>query len=272
MAQDQDLDQIRSKSKAITAFFPYAVLQEQNGEWRMIDAFFSVARASKLTKFMWRAVKPYTSTLFSKASPQTIVLVSPHISQHGGLLKKDEVTMWAAAAWVVPITEEVGQSVVDTLLYLAYFDDLQPYIPINIWAWLKKQPSLPPGCMGQLWGSKGDVVCRVQALGDIEILKSYLLIVWSEWDSISVSGLIEMCTVIEEDFSGIGMGYHREDLINHLDYILGQLDQGQGYPPQYYQNAQELDIQLAKDHYGELKKLLLKVDKEAMEILTRMSF
>ena len=86
-----------------------------------------------------------------------------------------------------------------------------------------------PDCLGQRRGSSGDVVHQVQALGDVEILKSYLLLVWSEWDYIDnqqSGGLTKMLITLREDFSGIWMWCHQQDLIEWLDHILGQLDRG----------------------------------------------
>jgi hypothetical protein len=65
------------------------------------------------------------------------------------------------------------------------------------------QPSLPPECSGRSRGSSADVVRQIRGLGDIEILKSYLLLVWSEWDHVGdeqSGGLAEMQISIREDF------------------------------------------------------------------------
>jgi hypothetical protein len=105
------------------------------------------------------------------------------------------VAGWAVAASAVPYTEEAGQSVVDILLHIASVDSLRPHIPTGIWTWLNKRPSLPPKCVGRSRGSSGDVVRQVRALRDTEILKSYLLLVLSEWDCIDdqqPGGLAEM--------------------------------------------------------------------------------
>ena len=74
--------------------------------------------------------------------------------------------------------------------------------------------------------AKGDVVRWAREFGDLGVLKSYFLLLWSEWfhiDSWS-GGLTEMQISIQEDFGGIGMGCHREDLIKRLDHVLGQLN------------------------------------------------
>jgi hypothetical protein len=38
-----------------------------------------------------------------------------------------------------------------------------------------------------------------------------------------------MSAAIREDFGGIEMGPHREDLIKQVDHVLAQLDRGLGY-------------------------------------------
>jgi hypothetical protein len=143
------------------------------------------------------------------------------------------VQQWAAAASAVPYTDEIGQSVADTLLHIASNTSLQPHIPIDMWSWLRKSPSLPPICAGRYYGSHSDVVRIVQGLGDIETLTAYLLLVWSEWQY--QYAIEEMCALIRNDFSGIRMGYHRKKLLQHLDHVLGQLELGTEHLQQHTQ-------------------------------------
>jgi hypothetical protein len=113
---------------------------------------------------------------------QAFILMSPHLPwvwKMGG--HEDWVQQWAAAASAVPYTDEIGQSVVDTLLHIASNTSLQPHIPIDMWSWLRKSPSLPPICAGRYWGSFSHVIKIVQGLGDIETLTAYLHLIWSEW-------------------------------------------------------------------------------------------
>ena len=210
------------------------------------------------------------------------------------------VTGWVAAVSATLYTEEVGQSVVDALLQIVSIHSLRPHIPISIWTWLKKQPSLPPECFGQQKGIEGHVVCHVCALGDIEILKSYFLLVWSEWDPIryrprlrhteshsSLSyiefssnlghtgylneGVLEMQISIQEVFVGIGVWRHCKDLINRLDYVLGQLGLGLEHLQQCKSCFWDNSIQAAKEQYRGLRKLLLEVDREVVNTLTHTS-
>ena len=249
----------------------------------MTDAFLGVAMASDCERiipfdpaetFMWKAIGPFVTTLFDEASPDSldrvIVLVSPYVLWDTQGFNESAVARWAAAALAIPYTEVVGRSVVNALLQVASVDSLRPCIPITIWVWLNKRPSLPRAYLGRRKGTEGDVVRGVRALGDVEILQSYLLLVWSECYSLHDSGFAEMCASIREDFSGIGMGRHREDLIKRLGYVQGQLDRGPRYLLKYVSAyITGSDIIVRKMHYGKLKEVLLEVDGEALEILTR---
>ena len=129
-----------------------------------------------------------------------------------------------------------------------------------MWSWFNKQPSLYPLCRGRQWGSHQNALRRIRRLGDIKILKSYLLIVWSEWDALWADGFDEMCTSIREDFSGPEMGDHRQDLLRRLDYILWRLDLGLEHFQQHKPLLYPLEIQHMKAQYGRLKNILLEVD------------
>ena len=286
MVEATDPNPILSKRKAISALFPYAAYLARGGQQGMVNMVLRVARASgsNYREFVWNRIGTYITPLFGELTPPSlnsvIILTSHHVPWHENL-DETVVTRWAAVVSVIPYTEEVGQSVVDALLQIASNDSLQPHIPVSIWAWLERQPSLPPKCLGRSQGIQGRVVRRVRALGDIEILKSYFLLVWSEWDPINYHGgdhterrygdLQEMRTSIQEDFGGIGMGRHREELINRLDHILGQLDLGLEHLKLLKPSLEDGSVQAAKEQYGELKKVLLEVDGEAVNILTRTS-
>ena len=269
MACVWDPDQIGSKHKGAIALFPYAVQRERCGEGGMIDAFFGVVRASKLGSF---DIGPLVTALFDEGSPgylnRVITLASPYAlwnpqDSHSGM-----VTRWVAAVSVAPDTEEVGQSVVDALLQIASLNSLQPHIPVDVWALLKKRPSLPPVCLGRSRGTAECVVRRVREIGDLGILKSYLLLVWSEWDGIHPDGLVDMRASIRQDFGGVGMRGHRQDLIERLDHILGELDRRSGYLKHRELRIGE-DPQQVRRQYEGLKEVLLEVDEKALVILTR---
>jgi hypothetical protein len=144
--------------------------------------FIHAARSSGTRLFTWHHFGRYASRLLHEASPRAIVLVLPYICWDWLEDKEDLIQRWAAAASAIPCTKEVAQSVVDALLQIASKEELLPHIPANAWAWLTKQPPLPPVCLGRRIGTCPRVVKAIRALKDIEILKSYFLLIWSEWN------------------------------------------------------------------------------------------
>ena len=262
MAESGDPYQIQSKRKALTAFFPYAVWMERGGECRMIDAFLSATKVSGSGTSLWGAITPSISTLFEAASDQTVVLTSPRVpwDREPGAIRA--VTRWASAASAVPYTDEIGPIVVDALLSIASVDRLLPHIPVDIWSWLNKRPTLPYVCLGRSAGTRKHVVRYVRELKDVEILKSYFLLVWSEWDHITYpEALSEMRMAIKQDFDGVEMEDHRKDLIKHLDYVLLQMDwPGLGYLMRHKLWIGWGDVEKAKAQYQTLRQDLLQMD------------
>jgi len=178
-------------------------------------------------------------------------------------MDKHWIQAWATAASTVLYTEEIGQSVADVLLQIARNTSLQSHIPPDIWSWLRKSPSLPPVCAGRYWGSEIVVIEIVQGLGDMEVLTAYLLLVWSEWHG--PTNL--MHALIRNDFSGLRMGYYRKELLQHLDHVLGQLELGLDHLQQHDPGLNEDYIHQRQEKYGQLREVLLEVDKEAIELL-----
>ena len=170
------------------------------------------------------------------------------------------VTWWAAAALALPYTEEVGQSVVDVMLKIASCESLRPHIPIDIWVWLKKRPSLPPQSLGRFRAIYSDVIDHIRGFGDIEILKSYFLVIWSEWQYLSDDHLERAEVLIREDFGGIEMRDHRKDLIERVHHILGELDQGLAYLQLQWPDYSGCSVWQAKESYKKLEEVLQEVD------------
>ena len=269
MAEAGGYNFVQSKHKAINALLPYAVLQERDGRPQMLDAFLCAARASRMLKFGWSRARQYASTLLSKASPRALALASPHVRWEFLTDRGDLVQRWAAATSMVLCTDEVAQNVLDTMLQIASQDALLPYIPTDFWFWLTKRPSLPPVCLGRDVGAHLHVAKAVRGLGDIEITKAYLLLIWSEWDYLASGGFDESCASVREDFGGVENGHHRAGLIQHLDHVLAQLDRGLEYLQQHNPNLGERDFRMMKDQYGKLKNILLETNIEAV---TRASY
>ena len=268
MAEAEVTDELCSKRKAITTLLPYAILQERDGQPEILDTFLHAVRASRTLYFTWHHANQFAGPLFPEASPRAIVLASPYILRKAPG-RDDLIQRWAAAASVVPYTEEVAQSVVEALLQIAFNCDLLSHAT-DIWSWLTKRPSLPPVSMGRSLGIHPNTINVVRELKDIEILKSYLLLVWSEWNRIWYKGSFdEMCASTREDFGGIGMGHHRADLIQRLDHILAQLDRGLEYLKQHNPDLNENSVQRMKDQYGELRGILLEMN---LDTIARTSY
>ena len=189
MVEGKDWRPLEFKRKAITVLLPYALRKERDGQNEMFDAFIRAVRASKDRDFTWRCVRKYISRIPHETSPRGIVLVLPHIRWGWLTTRKDLIQRWAVAASEVPYTEEIAQSVVNTLLQIASQEELISHIPAGAWSWLAKRPFLPPICRGRDVGTDAHVVRAVRALKDIEVLKSYFLLVWSEWNHFSSNHL-----------------------------------------------------------------------------------
>ena len=290
MAEATDRSPLQFKRKAITAFLPYAVWQERNGQPEMLFAIIRAVRASRMPALMWCHACSFAHTLFSRASPRAIVFVSPHIFRYTSYDRERWLQQWAVAVPTVPYTEEVAQSVVDMLLQFASTDLPSRPIIADLWTWLTKRPSLPPICFGRDVGTHRRALRAVWELGDIEILKSYFLLVWSEWNGILSNNPLDtsewplthgisfncplssgtpntsilfshslrmMQMAIWEDFGGVGMGNHRADLVRHLDRVLAKLDLGLRFLEQGNQETNADDLQRRKDQYRILRKTLL---------------
>ena len=270
IAEAEDRDLLWFKYKAITVLLPYAVREDRDGRPEMLNAIIHAARASGM-RWWDRVTEPLISTLFDEPSPRAAILASPYIRWDLLEDRQDLVRQWIKMVSVAPHTEELAQGVVDTLLQIASYPDLLQHIPPEAWSWLTLRPSLPPVCMGRRRGTDGRIVNAVRALKDIEVLKSYFLLVWSEWDYLNDDGFDETCTSISEDFSGIGMGQHRADLIQRLDHVLQQLDRGLEYLRQQNPYIYEEDLQRSKDQCQKLRGMLLEMGPEAIDCMPHLT-
>ena len=263
MAEDEALDELRSKCKAFMALLPYAVWQERDGDPQMLNMFPLAARASKTLEFGWHYVDQFAGPLFFKARPCAVVLSSPHMSLDLFINNPPLVRRWAAAASEAPYAEGIAQSVVNELLWIASSSALSRFIATDVWSWLKRRPTLPPTCWGRHFGTSSQVVKVVRGLKDVEVLKSYLLLAWSEWNTPRDDGFNEMRVSIHEDFCGIGMGRHRADLIKHLDHVLGELGGGFEYLELDKPDLSEGQVQDMKRQYQRLREALLEINIKA---------
>ena len=212
----------------------------------------------------WHYILPCIKALIGKSGTpslnRAIILMLPCLYWDDEWADETTVTWWAAAALALPYTEEVGQSVVDVMLQIASCGSLRPHIPIDIWVWLKKRSSLPPWSWGRSNAIYSDAIDHIRGLGDIEILKSFFFVVWSEWEYLSDYHLERAEVWIREDFGGIEMRDHRRDLIERVHHILGELDQGSEYLKLQWPNYEGYLMELAMESYKRLERVLLEVD------------
>ena len=217
---DQKL--VISKRQAICTLLPYTVFLEQRGQQEMADAIMGAIRSSRSYYFM-PSTPRYINMLFGKPSSSfqnwLIALVAPCMVWEDEAHGEDLVAAWGKAVSNVSDTEEVIRSVIDTLMQVTNVSSLRSSISPKIWAWMKKWQSLPVADWGRFSSATPDAVSHVRRLGDLEITKSCsLALLMSHHPGAGV--LDEVERLIREDFGGIRMQSHREDLLNQLDYIL----------------------------------------------------
>jgi len=260
--------------------FRYAVHQERHGDTKLFDAILRLKmRLRSWNPFTWH---PFAPEMLTNASPRVSVLAGPPINLEREISAADAedlISKWVEAISEVSRTREVARSVVEVLLQIAANPHLRPFIPADLWLWLNKRPSLSPVCGGFLSGCDYRILRTVRALKDIGVLTSYLILIWSEWGYFSFydGGFEEMQISVREDFKGIGMGCHRAELIQRLDYILGELDRLSRHldvrsedENLWYERFGNHWAGNMKNKYGEFKRILQEVDQEATEILNRM--
>ena len=103
----------------------------------MLDAFLQIASVSGQSGLMWHWIKLSFIVLLENGSSvsqkQAAILATPHLPWWMFMNDKLLVQLWAAAASGMPYTDEVGQSVVNTLLQIPSTGSLRPYIPVGMW-------------------------------------------------------------------------------------------------------------------------------------------
>ena len=145
---------------------------------------------------------------------------------------------------------------------------LQPPILAETEEW-SKPPSPPNWFWGRQVGTTtGDIVRHIRELGDMEILKSYFLLVWSEWSIFSKGCFKEMKISIQEGFGGMERWHDREELIARLDQALGRLGQGltdlQHEGRALRMRMQECNVHRTFSQYENLKTVLLELHEQAL--------
>ena len=275
LANVHDQNALLRKRKAISALFPYLEWQERDQEYPILDLFWRVVTITQPIQFLWSHVGSSMKILLGStghvSSNRALMLLSPYMPWGERDFGEDRARIWAAAVSTVPKEEEIAPSVVDTLLQIASLGLLPPDLHSGTWSWLTLWPSLPPVCKGRKVGNNSRVAQMVRDLKDIEILKCYLLLIWSEWDSPRLDGYLRMMASVSHDFSGIGMNSHRADLLQRLDHVLEQLDKGLEYLQQRRPGLDFGQWESSLLYYRPLKQNLLEVDQRALKVLIRAS-
>jgi len=234
----------------------------------MFDTSLRAARASRNWQLTWNRIKQAAIPLISEATPRAIVLISPHIPWDRLMDRGDLVERWATAASALQYTEVVGQSVADMLPQIASVDELVPSIPVDVWSWLTKRPPLPPICLGRYVGTHSHIIKVVRALKDTEVLTSYFLLIWSEWNELRDHGSFnKMRAAIRKDLDGVGMGHHRAELVKRLDHVLGELDRGLEHLKRHSPDLGKYDLWKMKRRYRKLRERLLGVERRKYVLL-----
>ena len=257
------------KIKLIHLLFWHAVRRERCGDTDLFDAILNLEKRG--FNALW---SPKTLTY---ASPRAVVLAGPCIDWGQGRSAdlQDLISRWIIGISVAPRTEEVARCVAGTLLQIAAYPHLRPFIPADAWLWLNERPSLPPVREDRRLGSGRDIIRMVRELGDMGVLTSHLIMIWSEWKPLDDDEFAEMRMSVCEDFNGVGSGYHRAELIQRMDCILGEVDRQSGHHEtvlgvqRLWGSNEEVYSRVMKDQYVTLKRMLQEVDREATEILYR---
>ena len=111
------------------------------------------------------------------------------------------------------------------------------------------------------------VIHHVRGLGDIEILTSFLLLLWSEWVYHDNSGIQPTQVTIREDFDGTGLERNRKELMERLDHILEELNQETEHFRKYRREVVGTHVFYAKIEYKALRETLLELEKEVTSTL-----
>ena len=161
--------------------------------------------------------------------------------------------LWIAAASGLPDTDAVCEAMVDTLLEAAYDDRFRPHIPAEAWEWLKKRPVLPRGSHALYNKAPEGFFQTVRTLGDIEIIASYLSVVWSERSSFHPTPNYEgIQRLVRKELGGMCTAGYRADLIQRLDYVISRVGEW------------------SAGGYREIREELLELEEESTRILAGM--
>ena len=249
-----------SKYEATIAFLPYVTRVGETGKQPNVlscTAGFSLITSRIPHRTSDLAARRLLNTGLPDSLKYAILdafrhVASPleHASDAGAMVRH-----WIAAVNSLP--QDVSESVVDTLLRMAFRSDIRPHISAAAWRWLKKRPILHRDSRGLKFGASPDVFQAVQELGDPEITTSYLFVVWSEWALPFPEGFAAMLDYIKSELRGVEMVGYRADLIKRLDEVLSNLEQEPGPP--------SIEVADRISWYNKFRSALMEVNEEAKE-------
>ena len=265
--------------KSVTSIFVYAVRKAEDGDPRLLNEVLLVARRfPQHSGWVRRHISPITGRMLSEPGfeicKHAVVRALPCLEDawfHTGD-KTRFVKRWLSAAAHLKYTQEIGQSVVEVLLRMACVYQWRQHITPEAWEWLKRRPQLPPVCRARsLCCSDLGAISAMQTLKNIELLKAYLVVVWSEWDWVAPWVCSHMCTVIRKSFGGEEMKGHRDELRSRLRSVRERLDLGLNHLRKQGSKMSAADFQPTKEAYEALAETLLEMDSPPSPRILRNS-
>ena len=220
--------------KPLASILPFALKKAEGGDTSLLDEILlAVRRFPKESGW----VRSHIGTIInetllgwdSEVRTRIVVCALPYLEHTWVHIedKKDFVDNWLSAATRLKYTPEIGRNVVEVLLRMACVYQWRLHITPGAWRWLKRRPQLPPVCLARSsCCSDLGPISAVKSLNDPELLKEYLVVVWSEWDWLAPWVCSYMCTAVRESFGGEEMRGHRDELRGRLLTIQKRLDLG----------------------------------------------
>ena len=226
----------------------------EDGDTKLLDeVLLAISRTSQGSSWVRSHIGPFIeqelSTWDSDVRVRIVMRALPYVEDAWFHIEDKDffVELWRSVPEDLEYTPEIGQSVVQVLLRMACAYQWRPHIK-RVWRWLKRRPQLPPVCRARsMCCNDLGAISKVESLKDIEILKGYLIVVWSEWDWLAPWVCSYMCAVIRKRFGGERKKGHRGELRGRLLHIQKQLDlgmdhlrnQGSEMPAAYLQPTKE---------------------------------
>ena len=268
---DRVISQIKDSNKPtikpLASVLSYAVKTAEDGNAGLLDEILlAVSRSSQGSSWVRSHIGPLIDQMLSTWDSDVRVRIAVHALSYvedawfHAANKHIFVVRWVSAASRLEYTPEIGQSVVEVLLRMACMYHWRPHITREAWRWLERRPQLPPVCRARsLCCNDLGAISKVESLGNIEILKGYLIVVWSEWDWLAPWVCSYMCTVIRKHFGGEREKGHRDELRDRLLHIQNQLDLGLDHLRKLGSEMTAACFQPTKEAYEALMETLSEV-------------